>query len=391
MRVVDQKLYRNGEVKEGNPWDALKKELGGLNGESSHPEWIGYFGYEMGCAADVDCEMHYTPAKTPDLLLKRYSLLIAFDHQTGEEELVVRRELSQEEKQILDAAFSAKEQKESITQLRSKECESKDSYLQKIVQIQEKIREGDVYQVNLSQQMVFCGEHDPFSLFCALHKKNPAPFSAYIQNKEFSIISSSPERLLEKRGDTLEARPIKGTMPRGKDKKEDREQKEKLSSSEKEKAELLMITDLMRNDLGRVSVPGSVEVLELFRLESYTNVHHLHSVVKAKSDKDKHPVEILRACFPGGSISGCPKLSAMQFITEMEERPRGVYTGSIGYFSPNGDFDFNIAIRTLISSGDEIEVQLGGAIVIDSNPELEWEETFHKGETLLHILRGEEK
>ena len=147
-----------------------------------------------------------------------------------------------------------------------------------------------------------------------------------------------------------------------------------------------MITDLTRNDLGKVSLPGSVSALQEPAVASYANVHHLYSVVKGMCVPGLHPIEILRSCFPGGSITGCPKLSAMELISSLENRPRGIYTGSIGYFAPNGDFDFNIAIRTLCLTPTQIDVQLGGAIVLDSDPREEFEETLHKGSSIFKAL-----
>lgn len=199
-------------------------------------------------------------------------------------------------------------------------------------------------------------------------------------------MSSSPERFLQKRGNVLETRPIKGTAPRGKTVAEDLNHKKNLLKSEKELAELMMITDLMRNDLGKISVNGSVEVSLLCGCEAYHNVFHLFSIVRSRVLAKFHPLEIVRACFPGGSITGCPKLRAMEVIAELEQRPRGIYTGSIGYFSQNGDFDLNIAIRTLMMTEGKINVQLGGGIVIDSQPRKEYEETYHKGRSIFEIL-----
>ncbi len=263
-----------------------------------------------------------------------------------------------------------------------------ESYVDKIQRAKEFIKSGDVYQINLSQQWEFLGERDPFDLFKRLAVLNPAPFSAYLYLKDFSIISSSPERFLEKRGDILETRPIKGTAPRGKTPAEDAESKQRLLASEKERAELMMITDLMRNDLGKISAIGSVEVPLLCGCEAYQNVFHLYSTVNSRVLSSFNPIDIVRSCFPGGSITGCPKLRAMEVIEELEKRPRGIYTGSIGYFSQNGDFDFNIAIRTLLVADIKVVVQLGGAIVIDSDPLKEYEETYHKGRSIFEILNS---
>lgn len=366
--VRGEKVYRNGKfVSEEKPWKALQREMGLLRGTSSIPEWIGYFGYEMGTSTQLEI---------PDAVFKRYEVVIVLDHQSGVATITSDRMLKKEadshsKPAEMELVFSG---------------DTKESYIQKILEIQELIREGEVYQVNLSQEFVFEGIYNSFALFKALYAQNPAPFSAWLKYNDFSLVSSSPERLLQKCGAHLESRPIKGTAPRGKNEEEDRANQKDLLASEKEKAELLMITDLMRNDLGQISEPGSVVVNELWRLESYTNVHHMLSVITSRADPTMHPVEMFKKVFPGGSITGCPKLSAMDTITKLEKRARRAYTGSIGYFSSNGDFDFNICIRTLICKGKQVSAQLGGAIVIDSDPVKEWEETFHKGESLFKAL-----
>ena len=238
----------------------------------------------------------------------------------------------------------------------------------------------------ISRNNLFFQAHAvPFSVFFQLTQLNPAPFSAYFKGEDFTIVSSSPERFLSSQQGILETRPIKGTAPRGKNEEEDDHHRQQLLANEKEKAELLMITDLMRNDLGRISVPGSVKTVELWGCESYTNVFHLVSTIQSKT-LDMHPVDKVRACFPGGSISGCPKLSAMEAIQLIEKRRRGIYTGGIGYFSGNGDFDFNIAIRTLFIEKNKLTVQLGGGIVADSEPEKEYLETLYKGASIFHVL-----
>jgi para-aminobenzoate synthetase component 1 len=204
------------------------------------------------------------------------------------------------------------------------------------------------------------------------------------------MISTSPERFLCKKDQWLETRPIKGTIQRGKTVEEDEILKKKLLSSSKERAELLMITDLMRNDLGKISVIGSVQALEIWRCEAYTNVFHLLSIIRSQARPELTPLDIVRSCFPGGSITGCPKLRAMEVIDQLEERSRGIYTGAIGYFTGGGNFDLNIAIRTLVANNHFFSLQLGGGIVIDSNPEEEYQETLFKGASIFQILQKKE-
>lgn len=266
-----------------------------------------------------------------------------------------------------------------------KNFENLADYRNKIADIKEMILDGDVYQVNLSHEIVLSGKRNPFVVFYKLMQMNPAPFSAFFKLKDFTLVSSSPERLLKKNKDVLETRPIKGTISRGKTLTQDMENKENLLNSVKDHAELLMITDLMRNDLGKISVAGSVKTLKISHLEAYHNVYHLLSIIKSNPMKNIHPVDLLKACYPGGSVTGCPKQMALRVIQKIEKRRRGIYTGSIGYFD-GSDFDFNIAIRTLVFTDDTINLSLGGAITIDSDPLAEYEETLHKGASIFNCL-----
>lgn len=368
---VGDKIYHKGEdgaVREfscKNPWDGLKELIGDFNEEADIPKWVGYFGYEMGAFSDVIINLKKSPIY--DFYFMKHRFVIEFDHLKNVYE-------------THDFRF------ENVRSQNIKKYESEESYTEKILAIKDMIINGDVYQVNLSQKFDFVTKKMPFQIYYELFLKNPAPFSAYLNFDDFAIISSSPERLLQKRGNILETRPIKGTAPRGKTVSEDKENRQKLLNSEKERAELLMITDLMRNDLAKVSEPGSVVVDEIWKCEEYDNVFHLLSIVRSTSKTNIHPVDIFRAVFPGGSIAGCPKLRAMEIINDLEEFPRGIYTGSIGYFSSNGDFDFNIAIRTLLWQGGVVDCRLGGAIVYDSDPKREFEETLHKGKSIFDIL-----
>jgi para-aminobenzoate synthetase component 1 len=263
---------------------------------------------------------------------------------------------------------------------------SADEYACLVEDIKERIREGDVYQVNLSHPMELASPVDPFTLFCELVERNPAAYMAYVHCGDHVVISSSPECLLSKRGRNVETRPIKGTRARGKTADEDVLQRQELLNSAKDRAELTMITDLMRNDLNKVCSVGSVRVDELYRCEAYTNVFHLLSVVRGELDVDQDVWTVLEALFPGGSITGCPKRAAMDVITELEQGARGVYTGSIGWIGGQGDCDFNIAIRTLLWRQGSYRMQVGGAVVIDSDPQEEYVETLDKGQTMFAAL-----
>ncbi|MCE5318129.1 MAG: aminodeoxychorismate synthase component I [Parachlamydia sp.] len=401
-RQLDSSLYQKSVA--ANPWDALKELLPVTFDRMPYPEWTGFLGYEMGAFSDKEKWIPHPQAKTPNLYLQRSRVLIAVDHREEKGRVLIADQASyMSDKEILDWVDRLGNPhcwKELLALLDSVEIvetfqtpllhrtpfQTLQAYTQQIEQAKEWILGGDIYQLNLSQKLVLEGKRDPFYLFSQLAEINPAPFSAYLKLDGMSIVSSSPERFLKKNRSLLETRPIKGTIPRGKSEEEDRSNRDKLLASEKNRAELLMITDLMRNDLGRISLPGSVVTQQIVRQEAYSNVHHLLSIIQAQAQPHLHPIELIRACFPGGSITGCPKLRAMERIVELEKAPRGIYTGSIGYLAGNGDFDFNIAIRTLVQTEDEIELHVGGAITSDSDPLQEYEETLHKGSSMLKVL-----
>jgi para-aminobenzoate synthetase component I len=263
---------------------------------------------------------------------------------------------------------------------------SRAEYLSAVEAIRGYIVEGDVYQVNMSQrfQAPFAG--DPFDCFAAMLAANPAPFFAYINAGDHQIVSTSPERFIELRNGSVETRPIKGTRPRGKTAEEDERMRAELEQSPKEDAELSMIVDLLRNDIGKVCRAGSVRVQEHKRLEAYQNVYHLVSIVKGELDPGMDAVDLLRATFPGGSITGCPKIRAMEVIDELEPVRRHIYTGSIGYVGFDGTMDLSIAIRTATFTAGKVVFSVGGGIVIDSDPASEFDETLHKGRTLMNAL-----
>ncbi|MBI5063757.1 MAG: aminodeoxychorismate synthase component I [Desulfatitalea sp.] len=245
------------------------------------------------------------------------------------------------------------------------------------------IRAGDVYQVNLSQRFTVPFQGDAFALFRQLWEHNPAPFFAFIQAGDHQMLSTSPERFILQSGRRVETRPIKGTRPRGRNAEEDAALRAELAASPKDDAELSMIVDLLRNDLGKVCRAGSVHVTEHKRLEAYRNVYHLVSIVEGELEEKANSVDLLRAVFPGGSITGCPKVRAMEIIDELEPCRRHVYCGSIGYIGFDDRLDLSIAIRTATVVGDTLCFSVGGGVVFDSDPAAEYEETLHKGRTLL--------
>ncbi|GBC63204.1 aminodeoxychorismate synthase, component I [Desulfonema ishimotonii] len=263
------------------------------------------------------------------------------------------------------------------------------AYMAAIRRIREYIAAGHVYQVNMSQrfEMDFAG--DTFTLFRTLFEMNPAPFFAYINAGDHQIVSTSPERFILRQGRRVETRPIKGTRPRGKTPDADQALARELSTSKKDDAELSMIVDLMRNDIGKVCEAGSVRVTAHKRLEAWQNVWHLVSVAEGVLDADKNTVDLLRATFPGGSITGCPKIRSMEIIDELEPNLRHIYTGAIGYIGFHDTADLSIAIRTATVHNGRIVFSAGGGIVYDSDPADEYDETLHKGRTLMSAFQGE--
>jgi len=250
----------------------------------------------------------------------------------------------------------------------------------------EYIAAGDIFQVNLSQRFCLPAGPDPWTVYRRLREINPAPMAAFLNFGDLAVVSASPERFLKVTGRLVETRPIKGTRPRGGDPAENRRWRNELWNSAKDRAELVMIVDLERNDLGRVCRVGSVNVPELFRIEEYATVFHLVSTVTGELDRDKGVVDLLAATFPGGSITGAPKVRAMEIIEELEPVRRGIYCGSIGYLGFDGDADLNIVIRTLVFTGGKIYFQVGGGITIDSDPDAEYLETLDKALALVRAL-----
>ncbi|MCK4401514.1 aminodeoxychorismate synthase component I [bacterium] len=263
---------------------------------------------------------------------------------------------------------------------------TKASYLNTVDRIKEYIVAGDIYQVNLSQRFTCDLCIDSFELYKSLTKINPAPFAGFLNFGEESIISASPERFLYLKDGVVRTRPMKGTRPRGKTKKEDERLKNDLLKSEKDKAELMMIVDLERNDIGRVCEYGSIYLESRRDIEKYSTVFQTTSTVRGRLSKEKDRIDLLKACFPGGSITGAPKIRAMEIIEELEPTRRGIYTGSLGYLSFSGEMDLNILIRTLVAKKNEVRFQVGGGIVADSDPESEYQETLDKAKALFSAL-----
>ena len=264
-----------------------------------------------------------------------------------------------------------------------------DNYLDFIVKAKQYIRDGDIFQANLSRkwQVEFEQYCDPVVLYHSLSHSNPAQFSALVKYNDQYIISSSPERLISVKNGVAQSRPIAGTHPRGKTPKEDKELSSHLLAHPKEKAEHVMLIDLVRNDLGRFCQAGSIQVTEKMVLESYEHVHHIVSNIEGTIRPDQRVADVIHAVFPGGTITGCPKVRCMEIISEFEQSPREAYTGSLGYISLDGQMDLNILIRTLLYNQNKVSFRAGGGIVYDSVPDKELMETRHKARGMLNAIK----
>ncbi|MDF5303005.1 aminodeoxychorismate synthase component I, partial [Vibrio parahaemolyticus] len=254
--------------------------------------------------------------------------------------------------------------------------------------VQEYLLSGDCYQINLAQRFNAPYQGSEWQAYLKLESANQAPFSAFIRMPESSILSISPERFLELKDRVIETKPIKGTRPRSEDPKQDNANAHDLQTAEKDQAENLMIVDLLRNDIGRVASPGSVHVPKLFDIESFPAVHHLVSTIRANLDEQYSPADLLRACFPGGSITGAPKVRAMQIIEELEPHRRSAYCGSIGYISRHGRMDTSITIRTIVAENHKLYAWAGGGVVADSDCASEYQETLDKLSKILPALQS---
>lgn len=350
--------------------------------------WLLYLGYEL--AAEIEPKLRLpesAPTSMPIALALRCPAAIIVDHIRASTLLVA--EAGHEH--LLDAmttdVMSAPAPVHPLRMSTRVDEDAPHEFLENVARVHEYLRAGDVFQVNLSREWrVQCEvEPQPAAIHAALREANPAPFAGLLRYGGWAIASSSPERLVEVRGDLVQTRPIAGTRPRTSGDDEAARVRE-LIGHPKERAEHVMLIDLERNDLGRVCRPGSVEVDELMSIESYAHVHHIVSNVRGRLRGDATPGQIVRAVFPGGTITGCPKVRCMEIIAELEGVARGAYTGSLGYLNRDGDLDLNILIRTLTIEGASIRFRAGAGIVADSIAERELDETRAKARGLLRAL-----
>ncbi len=385
---------------EGNPFDVVREKLDRYKKDyvSELPfigGAVGYFGYDLCHHVEKLPRTAVDDVEIPDLYLCFYHGAVIVDH-LAKAVYVTDAELKGGGQdridricRVIDKGLEAPavvEVKSHDTPLDFKPNMDKDTYLNSVRRIKEYIRTGDIYQANMTQRFETELRHRPIELYSKLREINPAPFASYLDFGSGQIVSSSPERFLKVRNGEIETRPIKGTLPRGRTPEEDQALKIQLQNSKKDRSELLMIVDLERNDLSRVAKTGTVQVPELFVIESYATVHHLVSTVTAELREDKTVVDLLEASFPGGSITGAPKIMAMKVIDQLEPTQRNIYTGSIGYIDFNGNADLNIVIRTVVCKDDKAYFQVGGGIVWDSDEYLEYDETLDKARALINAL-----
>jgi len=354
----------------------------------------GWFGYDLGRRIERLPVLAEDQEQIPDMAVGLYDWALVVDHTERRSWLVSagRDARTREHWADLVMCFSKPGSRPAaqfhITgPVRSNMTQAQ--YKAAFERVQAYILDGDCYQVNLAQRFVAPAAGNAWSAYRQLRQLNPAPFSAYLSTPFAKVMSSSPERFLQLRNGSVETRPIKGTRPRGSNPEADAMLARALSQSPKDRAENLMILDLMRNDLGRVCDIGSVRVPRLFAVERFANIHHLVSTVTGRLAAGEDAASLLRACFPGGSITGAPKIRAMEIIEALEPHRRGVYCGAIGYLGFDGAMDTNIAIRTLVYGAGTVRLWAGGGIVHDSDVEQEYQETFDKAAPLLRLLQGE--
>lgn len=395
----------NGEISE-EPFEAFVKRYLKNNYRENDTKLpitagaIGYFTYDYGRKREGIAAKDEKEVLIPDSILNFYDEFIVEDICRQEIWLICNGNLKAAEEQMAELEG---EIKEGLLRGEKTEAEAeaeaaapqvylnfgKEEYKDTIDRMIDYIVEGDIYVANLTQQLQIESGRKPYPVFQRLRMNNPSPFGGYFNYGDFQIVSASPERFLRMKQGRVETRPIKGTRRRGRTPAEDALLKQELADSEKDKSELLMIMDLERNDLNRVCKPGSVRVTELFTVETYATVFHLVSNIEGILRDGLTVMDLIEAAFPGGSITGAPKVRAMEIIDELEHGQRNLYTGSIGYLTLDGNCDFNIVIRTLVHKDGRYYLGAGGGITYESELEFEYEETLQKAQALLAALGGE--
>ena len=400
---VEIELQGSVERRRSNPFDVLQGLLARfrLQRAPGPPPFqggaVGYLAYELAHHLERLPRSAVDDLGLPDMNIGLYDWVIAQDGWTGETWVVSSglpdgsRERAEERlRRVLglmdDGAGTPGPIGPPSGTARTRSNFSREEYVRAVREVKRYIVQGDTYQVNISQRFETPLETQPWPLYRRLREVNPAPFAAYLQYPEAAVLSASPEEYLLLDGRAVETRPMKGTMPRGATPRDDRRLAEELHASEKDRAENVMIVDLMRNDLGRVCVPGSIQVPHLFTVEKHPAVFQMVSTVRGEVLAGVDAVDLMKACFPGGSVTGAPKIRAMEIIDELEPTQRNVYCGAIGYMGFDGSMRTSIPIRIILAKGGTAYFQVGGGVVADSDPEAEYRETLYKARGSLRAL-----
>ncbi len=398
-RLVYEKgiLREDGKNIEGEPFEVLGQRIRTYS-EPNTTELpivggcIGYFSYDLGWVLEKLPDINPSLVTVPDMYFVFYDLLIIVDHYMGRTYITehmrstVQVSRTEEMESLIVSGTANKVRKLKYEAVTFTSAYTKSAYMNAVNEMRSFIREGDIYIANMTHTFNAKTDREGFDIYNVLRHLNPAPFAAYMPLDGFEVLCSSPERFIRIKDMVVETRPIKGTRPRGKTPEEDEANAQELRDSEKDKSELLMVVDLERNDLSKICEPHTVEVTELFEIESYATVHHLVSTIVGRLAEGKDSVDCMKACFPGGSITGTPKIRAMEVIELLEMSKRNIYTGCIGYFGYDGSADFNIVIRTILKKENQLFIGVGGGITWESDAEAEYMETLDKAEALFRAV-----
>lgn len=373
-----------------NPYEALRSYFKSMKCGASEIApfsggMVGYAGYGMVKYFEKIDEKETVDGQVPDAYFVLPKHLVCIDHLNSRTFLISHGKLAD----LREALGNIRPSHQSTLNVGEGRANTDQDEFEKMVsRAKEDIMNGEIFQVVLSRKMDFKIRGDPLEMYRALRKLNPSPYLFYLDFGQVKLLGSSPEMLVRMEGKKLTTRPLAGTRPRSNDVEEDEKLKVDMLLDEKERAEHLMLVDLQRNDMGRVSKFGSVKVTELMSVEKYSHVQHIVSNVESEIRDDCDAFDALRSCFPAGTVTGAPKIRAMKIISELEKAPRGPYAGSVGYFDYTGNMDFAITIRSIVVSGDRASLQAGAGIVADSIPEREFKETEHKMEATLQAIRS---
>jgi len=394
----------------GDPFEALRQlqqeygQVAGITGEFPFcGGLVGYIGYETAHAVEDLPDEGRDDLGLPDLAFMVTDEVLVHDHSSGETHMLVTGRAETASAARVDAETRSHELKELIAQAPAAEKVpldvpfdnnirahfTRETYMQAVDRCRRHILAGDVFEICLTHRLETDLSQPPWQLYKRLRSINPAPFASWLHFPNFQVVSASPERFLKlDESRQAESRPIKGTRPRGENPWDDQRLRDELQSSEKDRSENVMIVDLVRNDIGKVAEIGTVQVPELLMVEPYATVFQLVSTITGKLRPNCDGFDLVRACFPGGSMTGAPKIEAMKIIDQIEPVKRGVYSGAIGYFDRSGTLDLSIVIRTIVCKDGKATFGVGGAVVADSDPAQEYQETLDKARALIKALGG---